>query len=68
MPAHDHDLGEGLEAEGLPGKNPIDTRSVTTVGALTMKYGIFPMGGCDLTVPGYWRTLPRAEQESKEGW
>ena len=24
------------------------------------------MGGCDITVPGYWRTLERAEQE-KEG-
>ena len=38
-PAHDHELGEGLEAEELSGENPIDTGSVTTV--ITMKDGIF---------------------------
>ena len=43
--AHDHELGEGLEAEGLPAKNPVDTGRVTTVTVMTMKYGIFPMGG-----------------------
>ena len=32
------------------------------------EYRIFLMGGYDITVPGYWRTLERAEQEKKEGW
>jgi hypothetical protein len=29
--AHDHELGEGFEAEEVSGKNPINTASVTTV-------------------------------------
>ena len=64
-PAHDHELGEGLEAEGLSGENPIDTRSVTTV--ITMKYGNFHMCGYDITVPGYRRTFRKAEPDLKEG-
>jgi hypothetical protein len=66
QPAHDHEPGEGFEAEGLSGENPINTGSVTTVTIMTMKYGIFPMGGCDITVPGYRRTFRKAEQGSKE--
>jgi hypothetical protein len=33
-----------------------------------MKYGVFLMGGCDITLPGYWITLERVEQDKKEGW
>jgi hypothetical protein len=49
----------------LSGENPIDTGSVTTV--MTMKYGIFQMGGYDITVPGYWRAFRKAEPDLKEG-
>jgi hypothetical protein len=52
----------------LSGKNPIDTGSVTTVTDMTMKYGILPMGGYEITVPGYWRSFGKAEQDSKEDW
>jgi hypothetical protein len=65
---HDHKLGEGLEAEGLSGKNPIDTASVTTMTVMTREYRIFPMGGYNMTVPGYWRTFRKTEQDSKENW
>ena len=67
-PAHDHELGEGFEGRGIVRRNPIDTGSVTAVTVMTMKYGIFPMGGYDITVPGYWRTSRKAEQDSKEDW
>jgi hypothetical protein len=33
-----------------------------------MKDGVFLMGGCGITVPAYWRTLERVEQDKKEGW
>ena len=63
-PSHDHELGEGLEAEGVSDKNPIDAGSVTTV--MIVRYGIFPMGGYDIAVPGYRRTFLRAEPDSKD--
>jgi MOSC domain-containing protein YiiM len=32
-----------------------------------MKYSLFPMGCCDITVPGYWRTSPKSRVILKGG-